>query len=152
MTKIDALRKIIREEVAKAIRQELPKIISEVTKKPTGIENVKREFKKQSFPTSLNTVETYRKPELPTYASSNILDNLLKETATSMMDQDVESMSYTQDDVNPTDFFQPKNASVGTIDSMISTARPSSDISHVQINTVPDYSNLMKSLKEKGAI
>jgi hypothetical protein len=61
-------------------------------------------------------------------------------------------MSYTQDDVNPTDFFQPKNASVGTIDSMISTARPSSDISHVQINTVPDYSNLMKSLKEKGAI
>jgi hypothetical protein len=35
---------------------------------------------------------------------------------------------------------------------MLATARPSSDISMVQINEVPDFSDLMSKLKAKGAI
>jgi hypothetical protein len=35
---------------------------------------------------------------------------------------------------------------------MLATARPSSDPSMVQINEVPDFTDLMSKLKAKGAI
>jgi hypothetical protein len=80
------------------------------------------------------------------------INALLNETAASMQEQDVDSLSFTSDNINPTAFFQPKEASIGDINTMLATARPSSDISMVQINEVPDYSGLMKNLMDKGAI
>jgi hypothetical protein len=69
-----------------------------------------------------------------------------------MQSDDIDTFSMTTDNVNPISFFQPKEAVVSDVNSMISTARPSSDVSMVQINEVPDYSNLMKNLMDKGAI
>jgi len=150
MAKIDLLRKLIREEVIMALRQEMPKIISEIKQSPTGKANVIKEMSRQQFPTTLNTVETYKKKFDQQFTKSSPLNAILNETAMSMQNDDYTSL--TSDNVNPVDFFQPSEVAIGDVSSMLSTARPSSDISMVQINEVPDYSGLMKNLMEKGAI
>jgi hypothetical protein len=153
MAKIDLLRKLIREEVKAALREELPKIINENLSVPkSGVNNIINEMKKSQFPITLNTVETYKKRPDTQFTKSSHLNAILNETAMSMQPDDIETLSYTSDMVNPTSFFQPKDATVGDINGMLSTARPSSDISMVQINEVPDYSGLMKNLISKGAI
>jgi hypothetical protein len=35
---------------------------------------------------------------------------------------------------------------------MLSSARPAGDVTHVQIDAVPDFSALMSTMKEKGQI
>jgi len=152
MAKVDLLRKLIREEVKAALREELPRLMNEIKSSNTGVDNVIKEMKKQQFPITLNTVDTYKKKQDTQFTKSSHLNALLNETAMSMQPEDVETLSYTSDMVNPTTFFQPKEVAVGDINGMLSTARPSSDISMVQINEVPDYSGLMKNLMDKGAI
>jgi hypothetical protein len=152
MAKIDLLRKIIREELKAALKEELPKIMKELKVPTSGIENVIKETKKQQVPLTLNTVETYKKPVVQKFTNSSPLNALLNETAMAMGSDDIETLSFGTDNINPTSFFQPKEPVVGDINGMLSTARPSSDISMVQINEVPDYSGLMKNLINKGAI
>jgi len=152
MAKIDLLRKLIREEVKAALREELPKFISEIKAPSIGMNNVIKEMKKQQFPITLNTAETYQKRPDTQFTKSSPLNALLNETAMNMQSDDIETLSFTSDDVNPTSFFQPKEVAVGDVNGMLSSARPSSDLSMVQINEVPDYSGLMKNLMAKGAI
>jgi hypothetical protein len=71
----------------------------------------------------------------------------------------MDDMSFTSGDIgpdsigiDPTSFFQPSQVVVGDVNGMLSTARASSDPSMVQINEVPDFSQLMSKLKAKGAI
>ena len=149
MAKINLLRQIIREEVIKALRQELPKLINENSTHKNGIKNVVKQFEKQQVPITLNTVDTYKKNQ---QFSNNPLGNLLNETAMSMQNDDIESLSFTSDNVNPVSFFQPNDVAIGDVNGMISSARPSSAIEMVQINEVPDYSNLMKKMIDKGVI
>jgi hypothetical protein len=152
MSKLDTLRKIIREEVTAAIKQQLPLIINEIRKTPnSGISNVIKEMKKQDFPMTLNTADTYKKNPNTKFTNSPHLNNLLNETATTMQSED--TLSFTSDDVSPLSFFQPNEAAVvSDVSDMLSTARKSSNLDAVQINAVPDYSALMKNLKDKGAI
>jgi|GEM_PF-5150185 len=153
MAKIDLLRKLIREEVKAALREELPRLISEIKSSPSsGVNNVIREMKKQQFPMTLNTAETYKKKAETQFTNSSPLNALLNETAMSMQPEDIETLSFTSDMVSPTTFFQPKEVAVGDVNGMLATARPSSDISMVQINEVPDYSGLMKNLISKGVM
>ena len=84
--------------------------------------------------------------------NSSPLNALLNETAMSLQEEDVEMLSYNTDNVSHTSFFQPKEPAVSDINSMIATARPSSNLEMIQINEVPDYSGLMKNLIDKGAI
>jgi len=151
MAKIDLLRQLIREEVVKALRQELPKIISENINSSRGVNNIIKEMKKSEVPITLNTIETYQKK--PTqYAKSSPLNDILNETAMSMGDNDVSNINLTTDNINPVSFFQPKEANIGDINSMISTANKSMNLETTQINEVPDYSNLMKKMLNKGLI
>jgi len=152
MAKIDLLRKLIREEVTRALRQELPKILSESKQNSVGINNVIREMKKSEIPLTLNTPETYQRNVDFKYANSSPLNSLLLETAKSMDQDDSDNYNYTTDNINPVSLFQPKEAAIGDINGMLATARPSSDISMVQINEVPDYSQLMKKMTQKGVI
>jgi hypothetical protein len=149
MEKVSLLRKLIREEIVSALRQELPKILKESSNQKFGVNNVISEIKKSEIPKTLNTVDTYTKKPTVNYTNSSYLNSLLNETAVSMQQED---FSFTSDDVNPISFFQPQEAKVGDVNGMLSSARPSSDISMVQINEVPDYTGLMKNLIDKGAI
>jgi hypothetical protein len=153
-SQIDLLRKLIREEVANAIRQEMPTILREARTSSTTKEVIKESKPvKKAIPGTLNT-----QPMRPvTNFSGNPLANILNETAMSMGEMD--DMSFTTANigpdsigVDPTSFFQPKQVAVGDVNSMLATARASSDPSMVQINEVPDFTQLMSKLKAKGAI
>jgi hypothetical protein len=41
---------------------------------------------------------------------------------------------------------------VESVDQMLSSTRPAGDINAVKIDVVPDFSGLMKTMKEKGQI
>ena len=151
MGSLEKLRTIIREEVTRAIRSEMSKILKENQQSPSkGVKNVIKEMGKSKIPMTLNTEETYKMPKDFRFSSSDHLNSLLTETAMAM-GQD-SSMSFTSDDVDAFSYFQPKEAEVSDVNAMLSTARPSSNLETIQINTVPDYSQLMKNLKDKGAI
>jgi hypothetical protein len=151
---IDLLRKLIREEVANAIRQEMPAILQEIQTSSTTKQVIKESKPvKKAIPGTLNTQSARPTPNF----SGNPLANMLNETAMTMGDMD--DMSFNTGNIgpdsigiDPTSFFQPKQVVVGDVNSMLATARPSSDPSMVQINEVPDFTQLMSKLKAKGAI
>ena len=151
---VDLLRRLIREEVAKAIRQEMPTILKESQSSSAPKEVIKESKRpKMAIPGTLNTQPVRPKPNF----AGNPLANMLNETAMTM--GDIDDMSFNTSDIgpdsigiDPTSFFQPKQVAVGDVNGMLATARPSSDISMVQINEVPDFSDLMSKLKAKGAI
>ena len=151
---LELLKKLIREEVVNAIRQEMPAILKEIQSSSAPKEVIKESKRpKMAIPGTLNTQPVRPTPNF----AGNPLANMLNETAMAMSDMD--DMSFNTSDIgpdsigiDPTSFFQPKQVAVGDVNGMLATARPSSDISMVQINEVPDFSDLMSKLKAKGAI
>jgi hypothetical protein len=153
-SQIDLLRKLIREEVAKAIRQEMPAILQEIQTSSTTKQVIKESKPlKKAIPLTLNTQTVRPTPNF----LGNPLANILNETAMTMGDMDDMSFSTANIGpdsigVDPTSFFQPKQVAVGDVNGMLATARPSSDPSMVQINEVPDFTDLMNKMRSKGVI
>lgn len=146
MAKIDLLRKLIREEVVAALRQELPSLINEAKGSPVvDSKKALQEQVNKKIPGTLNTGE--RKPIR--FAGNNPMAMLLNDTAKSMLNED---FSMTTDQVHPALAFQPKEDKVTTVEGMLGSARKSSSVDTVQINEVPDFSALMNKMKEKGQI
>ena len=145
MAKVDALRKLIREELRTVIREELPKILSETKSPVSDPKKALQEQVKAKIPGTLNTAV----PKPARFAGNNPMAAFLNDTAKSMLSED---FNMTTDQVHPTMAFQPKQDKVGDVNSMLATARPSSNLATVQINEVPDFTGLMSRLKEKGAI
>lgn len=146
MANVEALRKLIREELRSVIKEELPKILKEYSK--PLISDPKKSLQEQvksKIPGTLNTSI----PKPPKFSNSNPLSAFLNDTAKSMINED---FSMTTENVHPGLAFQPKEVKVGSIESMLGTARPSSNLDAVQINEVPDFSGLMSKLKERGEI
>ena len=146
MSQVNALRKLIREELTAVLKQELPKLLNEAQKLPV-IDQKKalQEQVKAKIPGTLNTSI----PKPIKFAPNHPLSAFLNDTAQNMLN---ENFSMTSDDVHPGLGFQPKEAKVGSVEGMLGTARPSSNIDAVQINEVPDFSALIGKLKEQGQI
>lgn len=145
-TKIDLLRKLIREEVVSALRQELPNILNEVKYPVNDPKKALQEQVKSKIPGTLNTPQSKR-PIV--FANNNPMAALLNDTAKSMINED---FSMTTDQVHPALAFQPKEDRVTTVEGMLGSARKSSNVDAVQINEVPDFSALMNKMKERGQI
>ena len=151
---LELLKKLIREEVVNAIRQEMPAILKEIQSSSSPKEVIKESKRpKMAVPGTLNTQPARPTPNF----TGNPLANMLNETAMAMGDMD--DMSFNTSDigpssigVDPTSFFQPKQVAVGDVNGMLATARPSSDPSMVQINEVPDFTDLMSKMRSKGVI
>lgn len=146
MGQVDTLRKLIREELRTVIREEFPKILSEAKMPITDQKKALQEQVKAKIPGTLNT-QASRTPIK--FTGNNPMAAFLNDTAKSMLAED---FSMTTEQMHPAMAFQPKQDKVGDVQSMLSTARPSSNLSAVQINEVPDFTGLMSRLKEKGAI
>ena len=147
MAQIDALRKLIREELRQVLKEELPKILKEV--QAPVVKDPKKALQEQvkaKIPGTLNTQAS--RPQIK-FTSNNPMAAFLNDTAKSMLQED---FSMTSADVHPAMEFQPNQVKVGSVEGMLGTARPSSNLAAVQINEVPDFSGLMSKLKEKGAI
>jgi len=146
MAQIEQLRKLIREELRAVLKEELPKLLSEVKKTPVAdAKKALQEQVKSRIPGTLNT----QTPKPIKFASNHPMAAFLNDTAQSMLNED---FNMTSADVHPGLAFQPKEVKVGSVEGMLGTARPSSNIDAVQINEVPDFSGLMNKLKERGEI
>jgi hypothetical protein len=146
MAQIDALRKLIREELRTVLKEEMPKMLKEV--KATPMMDPKKALQEQvrsKIPGTLNAGE--RKPIR--FAGNNPMAALLNDTAKSMLNED---FSMSTDQVHPTMAFQPKEDKVTSVEGMLGSARRSSSVDTVQINEVPDFSALMNRMKERGEI
>jgi len=147
MAQIDALRKLIREELRAVLKEELPKLLKEG--QAPVVKDAKKALQEQvkaKIPGTLNTQAS--RPQIK-FASNNPMAAFLNDTAKNMLNED---FSMTSADVHPAMAFQPNQVSVGSVEGMLGTARQSSNINAVQINEVPDFTGLMSKLKEKGQI
>ena len=140
----EIIRQIIREEITRALRTELPKIINESTKKVTP-----QQKRPDQPPMTLNSSPMVRFEDVKFKQSSNPLASLLNETAKDMLNED-STMHFSTNDVSagihPTMAFQPKEVATGRVSDMLSTAKASSNVDAVQINVVPDYSAMMEKM------
>ena len=157
--KIEAFRKIIREEVRDVIKEELSLIMStpitetKVVQKPV----VEQKTQKQSLSELTETVQqiTPQQPQQPTqplFEGAGALSDILNQTHTEGGWRNMNGGMSSQDAVG----FQggmpgAPTKVVDSVDAMISNQK-TSDINQVSIDAVPDFSGLMGKMKESGKI
>jgi hypothetical protein len=148
---IKVLRKIIREELRNVIKEEIG-LLSEAIE-------LKETVKESKTPTKPNVASTTLKSILPSkntpskqiVPGGNPLADLINETYQS---SDWRSVANMNSSMAPN--FGPMGGAepivVNSVDQMLASARPAGDVTHVQIDAVPDFSALMGKLKENGSI
>ena len=154
MTKSELFRKMIREEVQKAIRAEMPKILSELKAPSPSKATIKESLQDaMGVPLTLNTprkVMPQEKKAMPTFANNGAINSLLQETMLSMTSDDAAGFGYEAVDRHPMEVFQPAVDQVGGVEDMLASARGAGSIEAVQVNVVPDFSALMDKLIQSG--
>ena len=161
--KLDAFRKVIREEVKKAIQEEMRDILLEAVKsasKPNLAENksITKPYSKVEStykPTFSDIIAEERKP-IP--STGNPMLDLLNETAQAGEWRTLNGGEFNASQAvgwaggAPGMMGGSNTPVVATVDEMIKSQGPVRDINDVSIDVVPDFSKLMGALKEKGSI
>ncbi len=161
--KLDAFRKVIREEVKKAIQEEMRDILLEAVKsasKPNLTEN-------KSTTKPYSKVESTYKPSFsdiiaeerkPIPSTGNPMLDILNETAQAGEWRTLNGGEFNASQAVGWNGGAPgmmggsNTPVVATVDEMIKSQGPVRDINDVSIDVVPDFSKLMGALKEKGSI
>ena len=152
--KLDAFRKIIREEVRGVIKEELSLIMStpitetKIVKKPV----VEQKVNKPLFSEIVNEEVVQQKQ--PTFEpTGNPMLDILNETAAS---GEWRSLNGGYNSSHAAGFAggMPGGQTrvVNSVDEMLANKQPVSDINQVVIDAVPDFSGVMGKLKESGKI
>lgn len=146
MGQVDALRKIIREEVRAVFQEELAGILKEaiIANRNTGTIVEAQTPKKTTVPSTLNTKPPAQRLVPPVLNPNNPLNSLLAETAMSMTAKDYEGLSGT--------IGAEEIPVVDSMSDMFATARRSSNLEAVEINAVPDFSHIMAKMQANGEI
>ena len=138
MANLDALRKLIREEVKAVFQEELAGILKEAIMANRGQQTITestRPVAKSTIPATMN--RSVPKPIAPVLSPGNPLNSLLAETAQAMTVNDFEGFGgEVERDV-------PIVESVG---DMFANSRGSSNLEAIQINAVPDFSHMMEKM------
>jgi hypothetical protein len=148
-------RQIIREEVQKAIQDELKDILSEAVKIASTPQNPT--FQPQPYIKTESTIkpknsEILAKNNIPTSTGNPLLD-ILNETANSGEWKSLNSGYTSQDAAGWGGGIN--TPIVNTVNQMITNQGPVNnvnDINDIRIDAVPDFTGLMKNLKEKGKL
>lgn len=144
MAKLDALRKIIREEVRTVFQEELAGILKEAVMSNRSQQPITEVVKtKTTVPATLNK----QTPKLvaPVLAPNNPLNSLLAETAMNMTPRDFEGLGN----------ISATTADVPVVDSMgdmFASARKSTNLNAIEINAVPDFSAIMAKMQANGEV
>jgi hypothetical protein len=152
--KLDAFRKIIREEVRGVIKEELSLIMStpitetKIVKKPV----VEQKVNKPSFSEIVNEEVVQQKQ--PTFEpTGNPMLDILNETAAA---GEWRSLNGGYNSSHAAGFAggMPGGQTrvVNSVDEMLANKQPVNDINQVVIDAVPDFSGVMGKLKESGKI
>ena len=149
MSKLEVLRKLIREEVRAAIKEELTPILKEI-KSPTSAPITK------SFTNSLKE-EVTRSKKIQSISTGDPIMDLLNETKQTMTGDEYKSIINADASMAqgfPAMMSNPTGATqvVESVDQMLANTRPTSDVTQVQIDSVPDFSALMGKMKSNGQI
>lgn len=163
------LRILIREEVKNAIREEMPVLIMEALAKqnrlleskikktsinPGDKKILKEKAIQNAIPGTLNQspfnpAQQYKQTFIAK-PSNNPIHQLLAETANNMIDDDNLAFASPEVEADPMSFIQNIDAPVGSVDGMLASSRPSSAVEMVQVNQVPDFTDLMQKMIAKG--
>ena len=152
--KLDAFRKIIREEVRGVIKEELSLIMStpvtetKVVKKPV----VEQKVNKPSFSEIVNEEVVQQKQ--PTFEpTGNPMLDILNETAAAGEWRSLNGGYNSSHAAGFAGGMPGENVKVvESVDQMLANKQPVSDINQVVIDAVPDFSGVMGKLKESGKI
>ena len=134
----EAIRQVVREELREVLREELSTVEQPVEQEPIHEEPKKRSL---SAPKSGN----------------DVLDNILNETANS------EWKSIGTFGTSQAQSFMPQQQMMGntiptqpatSVDGFLAQNKQpgASDVRQVQVNTVPDFSKMMSTMKDKGMV
>jgi hypothetical protein len=162
---LDAFRKVIREEVKKAIQEEMREVLLEAVKSasaPKSFEN--------NSPTLIHT-ENQIKPKFseiiaeqkqykpqPLVSTGNPILDILNETAQAGEWRTLNGGDYNASDAvgwaggAPGMMGGSNTPVVATVDEMLKSQGPVRDINDVRIDVVPDFTGLMSKLKENGKL
>lgn len=153
-------RQIIREEVKKAIQEEMRDVLLEAVKsKSQSISSTTTQpYSKveSTYKPSLSQVMAEEKKSIP--STGNPILDLLNETAQAGEWRTLNGGEFNASQAvgwaggAPHMMGGSNTPVVATVDEMIKTQGPVRDINDVNIDVVPDFSNLMGALKEKGKI
>lgn len=153
-------RQIIREEVKKAIQEEMRDVLLEAVKsKSQSISSTTTQpYSKveSTYKPSLSQVMAEEKKSIP--STGNPILDLLNETAQAGEWRTLNGGEFNASQAvgwaggAPHMMGGSNTPVVATVNEMIKTQGPVRDINDVNIDVVPDFSNLMGALKEKGKI
>jgi hypothetical protein len=159
-TQLDKLRQLIREEVALAVRTEIKVLVQELKPLMEGrITPSKSTISKSSLVESIKPIQ--KQPTKSQYVSTgDPIADLLNETKNAMQPDEYRSIgNFGAQDAQGfgmqamQDFGPKQTMVVEDMNSILQASRPAGSVEAVQLaDAVPDYTGLMKSLKEKGAI
>jgi hypothetical protein len=161
--KLDAFRKVIREEVKKAIQEEMRDILLEAVKSASKPNLTENKFTGKPY----SKVESTYKPSFsdiiaeerkPIQSTGNPMLDILNETAQAGEWRTLNGGEFNASQAVGWNGGAPgmiggsNTPVVATVDEMIKSQGPVRDINDVNIDVVPDFSKLMGALKEKGSI
>ena len=139
MANLDALRKLIREEVKAVFQEELAGILKEailVNKNQSVMTEAVKSTGKPVVPATMN--RSVPKPIAPVLSPGNPLNSLLQETAQAMTMDDFSGFGgeAVERDVPV----------VESVNDMFASAKGRSSVEAIQINAVPDFSQMMAKM------
>jgi hypothetical protein len=149
MSKLEVLRKLIREEVRAAIKEEIVPILKENAISPKNAPT-------KSYSNSLKE-ELTKSKKIKVNSTGDPLMDLLNETKMGMTGDDYRTV-FNGDSAMAQGFPSMMNNPVSqtqvveNVGQMLNSSRPSTDVTQVQIDAVPDFSALMKNMQSKGQI
>ncbi len=153
--KIEAFKKIIREEVRAVIKEELSLIMStpiaetKIVKKPVVEQKT---IKKQTFSEIVNEKKQPQQPQKPLFDSKDPLAQILNETAAQGGWRDMNGGTFNASDAVGFAGGMPQQE-VQVVDSVEKmSSQKTSDINQVSIDAVPDFSGMMSAFKKEGKL
>ena len=147
-TFVKLLRKVIREEVQAVVREELGILLEAPDPKPVVAE-AKQTTVKNSMVESIKPAKPTQPAKPMAFTQNNILNEILNQTAQSGDWRSVAEMN-SNDAMGFGGIAEP--TVVNSVDAMLANTRPAGDINSVRIDTVPDFTGLMQTMKAKGQI
>ena len=156
--KIEAFRKIIREEVRDVIKEELSLIMStpvtetKVVQKPV----VEQKIQRPSLSELTETVQPNvpQQPTQPLFEGAGALSEILNQTHAEGGWRNINGGTMTAQNAVGFQGGMPGGETkvVNSVDEMMASQPKTSDINQVSIDAVPDFSGLMGKMKEQGKI
>lgn len=139
MANLDALRKLIREEVKAVFQEELAGILKEAIMVNKNQSVMTESAKPKVAPKTPGTMNrSVPRPVAPILSPGNPLNSLLAETAQSMTADDFDSIGGMG--------VEKETPIVESVEDMFASAKGRGSVEAIQINAVPDFSAMMAKM------